>query len=98
MADDLMKREDVADFGDIQVVTPKDAVYVAIGRHVHKPDFVVIWTGLLGWVPLADAIPAQLLDLKQATDLRGAMTSKFRINVVRVLPPTSAGNKGIIVR
>lgn len=95
---DGMKREDVADFGSVEVVTNPDAVYVAIGRHVIRKDTVVIWTGLLGWVPLTDAIPAQLLNQQQATDLRGAMTSKFDINVIRVLPPVSAGAKGIRVQ
>lgn len=98
MADDQMRPEDVADFGDIRVVTPEDAVYVAIAQHVFKRDTVVIWTGLLGWVPLSDAIPAQLLNLKQATDLRGASTSKFEVKVIRVVPPVSAGPKGVLVQ
>lgn len=93
----LMRREDVADFGDIEVVRPKDAMYVAIAKHVHKKDMVVIWTGLLGWVPLSDAVPAQLLDIVQADTLRAASTSKFEVKVVRVLPPTNAGPKGVLV-
>ena len=71
------------------VVVDPDAVYVVIARHVHKVDFCAIWTGVLGWVPLTDAIPAQLLSWKQADDLRKADTTKFRINVVRVIPPTN---------
>ena len=93
-----MNPDDVADFSNaprsdsIVIERPKDAVYVAIGRHVFKPDVVVIWTGLLGWVPLADAIPAQLIDIKQADQLRGAMTDKWKINVIRLVPPTGKGS------
>lgn len=95
-----MKPEDVAEIprirsDDIVTERPKDAVYVAIARHVHKQDFCAVWTGLLGWVPLTDAIPAQLLDIVQADGLRATLTDKFRINVIRVLPPI--GHKGPVV-
>jgi hypothetical protein len=93
-----MKPEDVADIkpfrsDDIVLERPKDAAYVAIAVHRYKTDVVVIWTGLLGWVPLTDAIPAQLLDIVQARSLalRALLNDKFKVNVIRVVPPMGRG-------
>lgn len=80
----------------LRITVDADAVYCVLGRHRHKKDLVVIWTGVLGWVPLADMIPGQLVDWQHAVQLRAVHTSKFELNVIRMVAP--AGKSAIILQ
>lgn len=80
----------------LRIEVDEDAVYCVIGRHKFKKDMTVIWTGVLGFVPLADMIPAQLIDWRTAVQLRATETGKFDLNVIRMVAP--AGKRTIMLQ